>query len=124
MTDTYTAERQKIDEILGRPARDSESLLWDNLTMRQRIMLLRGVGLSPASCGYSFGALAVSERQRIMRLLTEWVGSAQRLAGLLSSVSNQHLEAHWERVRGQDLDPRLREYWRGKATKPEQERAA
>ena len=27
--------------------------------MRQRIMLLRGVGLSPASCGYSFGALAL-----------------------------------------------------------------
>ncbi|WP_101675625.1 hypothetical protein [Alloalcanivorax mobilis] len=125
MTDaTYQQCRAEIDRCLGRPARESESLLWDNLTIRQRIMLLRAVGLSPAECGYSYSVLTVAQRHRIMRVLTEWLGTVDRLKTLMASITTENLETHWERVRGHDLDPRLREYWRGQGEQPPRERAA
>ena len=121
---TYQQCHEAIAEALGRPARRSESVLWDTLSLRQRNFLLRSCGLSPAECGYTFEALSIADRHLIMKNLTEWLGTVADLRALQRSVTAEQLADHWELVRGQDADPRLREYWRGKGEQPPRERAA
>ena len=82
-----------------------EKAVWAALDERQKLFILRGLGLDPYT--FAMERMTNHERVRLMQCVKAWAGTAERLQGILHTCRAQQQAEHMRLVQPIDDANRL-----------------
>ena len=78
-----------------------ERAVWAELDMRQKIFILRGLGINPTD--FSVHALKAHERELLMACVMGWAGTAERLRRIMKTCRAEQQAEHLRVVASADV---------------------